>query len=276
MQEWYGIDPNNRRAWQDAQAISMPKRSNTGTETRVPKKQAKGSSLAPAPIYEQHRKAITKVRKQFKAKIRAFIKTAGDTENPIDPFVAQCVASLKAVYVHVVTSGKCQTMFALDACESVLESLAYALDKAVDADPTTSFECVTDPFDFELTAPGEPAQQFSFGFHRPLLWVWRELLLTMAALDEPEERIVASIRRALLAPAMYDPSESRGEKPRHTLDLLLRGGTTEDWDNVDHLHDSDTDAQRKRLPQLISLCAAHGADFKYDKYDTYEYSNDEK
>ena len=100
------------------------------------------------------------------------------------------------------------------------------------------------------------------------------LLLAMAALDQPEDAIVAAVRRALLAPSLYCTNSEWRDKPRHTLDLLLRGGHSKDWDGNDHLADDDTVPQ-KQLGRLIKLCEEHGDDFKYVEMDTYAFNNDE-
>ena len=240
----------------------------------MPKKAA-AAAVGDAPKTEIVRKSITKLRRDFKKKIYPFIKSAGDTEDPIPPLVNEMVAALKAVHLHISTCVGKKIDLDVDSCSGTLETLAYNLDKCTDADPTSTNECITDGFDFQLELGGGKVQQFSFSFHRPLLWVWREMLLAMFALDQPEDAIVAAVRRALLAPSLYCTNTEWREKPRHTLDLLLRGGCSKDWDGNDHLADNDTVPQ-KQLGRLIKLCEKRGDDFKYDRYDTYEFNNDEK
>lgn len=228
-----------------------------------------------APNPDVVRKSITKLRQQFKKKIYQFIKTAGDTEDPTGPLVEGMVAAIKAVHLHICTCMENKGALDVDGCSGALETLAYNLDKCTDYDPTSTNECVTDSFDFSLELGGGEVKEFSFSFHRPLLWVWRELLLAMVVLDEPEDAIVAAVRRTLLAPSLYCTSSEFSEKPRHTLDLLLRGGCSEDWDGEDHLADDDTLPQ-KQLGRLIQICAEHGDDLKYDQRDAYAFNNDEK
>ena len=62
----------------------------------------------------------------------------------------------------------------------------------------------------------------------------------------------------MLAPSLYDTSDDSGAKPRHTLDLLLRGGIEFEWDGIDHRKDRDNAPQYQHLPRLITLCEAMG------------------
>ena len=159
--------------------------------------------------------------------------------------------------------------------EELLESLAYSLVKSLKVEPSIFCDSCTgsDVFDFSLESAGsgEPTQSFSGSFHQPLLWVWRELLLTMLLLEVPEEDVVGSVRRALLASPLYDCHDWR-EAPRHTIELLLRGGMEEGNDETA----TATSAQRRCLPRLISLCAAQKTKFKFEEYDTYDFNNDEE
>ena len=208
----------------------------------------------------------------FQKRIYKFLKSAGDLDDPTPALADQMVASLQSVFLHASTAGE---RVDLEACELTLEALASTLNKAERADTTSSKECITDVFDFQLKdVSGSMVAKFEFSFHRPILWVWRELLLTMLASGLPNDAVLASARRCLLAPPLYDASDWR-TRSRHTIDLVLRGGSEDGYDGVDHRNDDGTEVQKKQLHKLQQLCEAHAEQLKFDKYDTYEHNNDE-
>ena len=246
---------------------------------RAKKKQKVAAAIAPAPDVDLHRNALMGARGLMKARLYQHLKTAGDIEDPTQLFAKQMIASLKAIYVHVITARTDVGAFGIKPCEDLLESLAYSLVYGLKVEPgafcdisygSDCFDFMLDPADADASA-----HRFTGSFHRPLLWVWRELLLMMILLEKPEEDVVDSVRTALLASPLYDCRDWR-EAPRHTIDLLLRGGREKEWDKQDHLKDAATAAQKQCLPRLIALCKSHKEDFKYDKYDTYEFNNNEE
>lgn len=241
--------------------------------------------MAAAPDVDLHRNALMGVRGLMKARLYKHAKTAGDVEDPTKIFAKQAIRSLTSIYLHVTTARHDENAFDVESCEDLLESLAYSLVKSLKVEPSIFCDICTgsDVFDFSLESAdsGEPTQSFSGSFHQPLLWVWRELLLTMVLLEMPEEDVVASVRRALLASPLYDCNDWR-KAPRHTIELLLRGGMEAGSRN----DDTTTSAQKRCLPKLLSLCAARKNErttlgssirtFEFDTYDTYDFNNDEE
>ena len=246
---------------------------------RPKKKKKAAGTVAPAPDVTLHRNALMGVRGLMKARLYQHAKTAGDVEDPTGTFAPQMISSLTSVYLHVATARTDANAFDVDACEELLESLAYSLEYSVKVEPSIFCDVCNGSDIFNVTldpdGTGDPAHEFTGSFHRPLLWVWRELLLTMVLLETPEKVVVASVRRALLASPLYDCDKWR-QAPRHTIDLLLRGGCEEAWDNTNHLNDAVTVAQKQCLPRLIALCKAHKKAFEHDRYDTYTFANDEE
>jgi len=196
-------------------------------------------SAVPAPDAEKERALMEHRLHSFKRRINPFLESGGDLDDPTPALVDQMVNSLQAILLH---ASAAVDKLDVDACESTLEALASTLGKAERAEGGSYKECISDQWDFDLTgADGAVTRHFQFSFHRPILWVWRELLLAMLASGAPDEAVITSVRRCLLAPPLYETSKEWRTRPRHTLDLLLRGGHEQGWDEVDdHRKDART------------------------------------
>ena len=144
----------------------------------------------------KEREAIENACKLFVAKVHDFAVGADGATDPTSRFAKQMVDSIKAVHRHITSCVGQETAPDVEACVAVLESLARTLHTAADADPTAARECVS-ICSFALDVSGDSGLKVDFmgSFHRPILWVWRELLLAMAYDSALDEDILACVQR---------------------------------------------------------------------------------